>query len=145
MARLSKRQTNLKRSAEFERFFYELIGSLGSSTTIEIFFKDLLTPTETRMLAKRLQVALLLLQGASYEFINTRVGVSDSTIARVNNRINFQAYHLRKFLLNLLPQKDSDDYEPPPRSGYYLAGNLLSPLVDEGFRYLNKRLKLKKY
>lgn len=52
------------------------------------FLKDILSHTETKMLAKRLQIAKMLLEGRSYQAIKTYTGVQNSTVAKINNILN---------------------------------------------------------
>lgn len=61
---------------------------LESKEEVRGFLKELLTPTEMKMLAKRLQIAVLLLRGTSYNTIGERVRVQNSTIAKISNVIN---------------------------------------------------------
>jgi len=48
------------------------------------FVQDILSSTEARMLAKRLKIAELLLDGWSYGLIAKEIKVSSSTIAKIN-------------------------------------------------------------
>lgn len=53
------------------------------------FLKELLTHTEVRMLAKRIQIAKMLLEGYKYEDIIPHVRVTSGTISTVNNQLQF--------------------------------------------------------
>lgn len=48
------------------------------------FLADLLSPQELEMLAKRLEIARLLIDGDTYDAIRGKLKVSHNTIARVN-------------------------------------------------------------
>lgn len=48
------------------------------------FLADLLSPQELEMIAKRLEIARLLIDGKTYEVISDKLKVSFNTIARVN-------------------------------------------------------------
>lgn len=63
--------------------FCQAIRSLRSEEEVAKFITDLLSPQEIDMLAKRLQIAALLLQNKKYEEIRTNLRVSYGTIARV--------------------------------------------------------------
>lgn len=54
-----------------------------------LFLKELLTPTEVRMFAKRIQIAKMLLEGYKYEDIIPFVRVTPNTINSVNNQLQF--------------------------------------------------------
>ncbi len=60
--------------------------------------RDLLSPQEMTMLANRLQIAVLLLDGVSYQEIRHTLNVSDSTISRVSNwlEVRGDSYRLLK-------------------------------------------------
>lgn len=51
------------------------------------FVKAALTRTEIIMLAKRMQIAKMLMQGYNYRAIRNVVKVGDPTIARINNEL----------------------------------------------------------
>ena len=48
------------------------------------FFEDLMTVAEIRSIATRLEVAVLLRQGVTYQEIARRTGASTATVSRVN-------------------------------------------------------------
>lgn len=56
---------------------------LHSAPEVANFLKDLLSESEVLMLARRLQIAELLIQGLTYEQIKSELKVSFGTIARV--------------------------------------------------------------
>lgn len=49
---------------------------------------DLLTPSEIEMVAKRLEIAKLLIQGKTYDQIRIRINAGYSTIGRINTWLN---------------------------------------------------------
>jgi TrpR-related protein YerC/YecD len=76
--RLSKKETD----ELFIRFVQSLI-VIRNSVEAANFVKDLLSESEVLMLARRLQIADLLIQGLTYEQIRKVMKVGDGTIARV--------------------------------------------------------------
>lgn len=62
----------------------------------------MLTPTETRMLAKRIQIAKMLLEGYKYQDIRNFIRVTDHTITSVNNQLNFGEGGYRKIVEKLI-------------------------------------------
>lgn len=67
----------------------EAIVSLKKTPEAAYFLKDLLGEQEAEMLAKRLKIAKLLLQGWTYDDIIEEWKVGKSTIARINLWINY--------------------------------------------------------
>ncbi|MBI2595836.1 hypothetical protein HYW46_03850 [Candidatus Daviesbacteria bacterium] len=63
---------------------------LESREEAVIFLKELLTPTEIRMMAKRIQIAKMLLEGYKYDDIKTHVRVTNNTISSVNSKLQFE-------------------------------------------------------
>ena len=53
------------------------------------FFEDLCTIHEIKSLAQRLDVARLLIKGATYTEIGQETGASTATISRVNRSLNY--------------------------------------------------------
>ncbi len=76
------------------------IALLETRQEVKNFFKDLLSETEAVMLARRLQIAKLLLQGWTYENISTKLKTSYVTIGSVQRWLQggFGGY------ANLLPR-----------------------------------------
>lgn len=69
---------------ELLKEFCEAISVLKNSQEIMDFVTDLLTKQETIMLAKRIKIAKLLIEGKNYRDIESSLKVGNATIARVN-------------------------------------------------------------
>lgn len=93
--------TDPKRLAVFIHRFWDAITLIEDRSEAISFLKDLLTPTEVRMLAKRLQIADMLAKGYKYEEIKTYVRVTVQTISHVNNKLNYGDDGLIKILKKL--------------------------------------------
>jgi len=63
--------------------FYFLVGSLKNREQVTNFFKDILTPSEIIMLARRIQIARLLLEGNNYMQISRKLKSGVDTITKV--------------------------------------------------------------
>src|SRR3989344_5165097 len=63
--------------------FCQALLSLKNEEEAAKFLTDLLYPQEIEMLAKRLQIAVYLLQNKNYDDIRNELRVGNSTIARV--------------------------------------------------------------
>ena len=62
----------------------EALTSIKKKKEAAQFLTDLLSPQELEMLAKRLEIAKLLISGDTYDAIRGKLKVSHNTIARVN-------------------------------------------------------------
>ncbi|OGD57449.1 hypothetical protein A2V71_03465 [Candidatus Berkelbacteria bacterium RBG_13_40_8] len=89
MAKYTKRQ-HLKKEEETNLIieFCNAVASLSSTEEAALFIKDILSKQETRMMAKRLKIAKLLIRGKSYIDIATELKVGQGTIARINLWLN---------------------------------------------------------
>lgn len=93
--------TDPKKLAIFIHRFWDAVTLIEDRSEAIAFLKDLLTPTEVRMLAKRLQIADMLAKGYKYDDIKTHVRVTVQTISHVNNKLNFGDDGLIKILQKL--------------------------------------------
>ena len=89
MPRVSRIQIEGKRLSYFISNLWNTFTLIENREETLLFLKDLLTPTEIRMLAKRIQIAKMLLEGYKYQDIIPFVRVTASTISSVNNQLQF--------------------------------------------------------
>mgnify|MGYP002514542833 CR=1 FL=1 len=68
---------------------YEAILSLESIDECQKFFEDICTIKELQDISQRLEIALLLSEGKSYQEIAAAVGASTATIGRVSRSLNY--------------------------------------------------------
>lgn len=64
--------------------FWTMVALLENKEEVRSFFKDLLSASESIMLARRIQIAKLLLSGWGYERIVQKLGTGPTTIASVH-------------------------------------------------------------
>lgn len=83
MTQVSKRYLQKQVEERILDLFWTSLATLSTKEKVALFLNDLLTPTETLMLSKRLAIAFMLLKGYEYVNINQRLKVSDSTIWNV--------------------------------------------------------------
>lgn len=76
------------RSESIDRLF-ETILNLQSREECYAYFEDLCTIKEIQDMAQRLDTAILLDQGMSYQKITREVGISTATIGRVSRCLNY--------------------------------------------------------
>lgn len=138
--------TNPKKLAIFIHRFWNSITLLEDKSEVIPFLKDLLTPTEIRMFAKRLQIADMLSKGYTYQDIRTYVNVTFQTIASVNNKLNYGENGVTRILRRLekIDKQKQDKLEgkkdlfsPQPGIGR-LAGNLASNAITKVIRHHKK-------
>ncbi len=90
--------------------FCEAITSLKNKEEAAQFLTDLLGPQELEMLAKRLEVARLLINGKTYEEIRTALRVGFNTVARVNAWLTLSGSGFR-LVIGRIPKKGKKIYE----------------------------------
>ncbi|MBI4050792.1 MAG: hypothetical protein HY396_02340 [Candidatus Doudnabacteria bacterium] len=88
MTKVSRKPLSPEELKEIEDQFWQVVANLKSPREAKVFFGDLLTHTERKMLSKRLQIARMLLEKKSYIVIGKRLRVTDVTIAKINNWLN---------------------------------------------------------
>lgn len=104
---------------------------------IRELLKGLLTHTEVKMLAKRIQIAKMLLEGFDYQSIKQTVKVTDPTVARISNRLEENGAGLIKSVKRLqkLELSIKSKYGPPGLKEkypqYFALDQLLSQLSQE--------------
>ena len=91
MPHVSKRKVEQKIITELEKYLYKLIRDSGSKTRL-LVLGELLTKTETTMLAKRLGILLLLRKGLSTNKIAEILGISPSTAERFRHHLESHRY-----------------------------------------------------
>lgn len=102
---------NLSQTDEDKLFeqLYTLFADLNSPQETRVFLESFMTPTERVVFAKRLAIAWLLEQGASYDEINKQLKVSSATISSVAEirqmegiQLAFKRMHLDRWAKNIL-------------------------------------------
>lgn len=84
MPQVSKNPVRKDTEKKIRKAFIKALVDIRSEREMERYIFDLLTPTERIMLAKRLAIAALLIEGLPYREIAERLKVSTATIGRVN-------------------------------------------------------------
>lgn len=152
MSKLSLIPVEVKRMGMFISNLWNAVTLIEDRKETELFFKALLTPTEIRMMAKRVQIAKMLLEGYKYEDIRNFVRVTDSTISSVNNQLQFGEDGYMKPIDRLIKieirkqeklEGKKSVFDPGPYSGRKSSEYLLGKVVQKGQNYL-KRKSVKK-
>lgn len=88
MARVKPKQLPQKEFHKLLDDFYSLIVLLETKEEVKNFFKELLSTSEAVMLARRIQIAEMLLAGFTYDEIRSKLKVGFSTIGSVQRWID---------------------------------------------------------
>lgn len=148
MPRLSRSPVEQKRMLYFISNLWNIITLIESRDEAVSFLKELLTPTEVRMLAKRIQIAKMLLQGYDYQAIRNFCRVTDRTISSVNNQLQFGDGGYQKIVDRLIKieLKKQEELEGKrslfvtgPDPGRKTAQWLASKALQKGQIYLKRR------
>lgn len=151
MTKLSRFQLDPKRLGFFLNSFWSLITLLEDKEQVKGFLKALLTHTEMKMLAKRIQISKMLVEGYSYSEIRKYVKVTDPTIAKISNILATDGEglltainHLRKI------EKATDDemmrISPDLKKRYpiYFLPDILVEEASKKIRVRSKKASAKK-
>lgn len=104
----------MSRQAQEELFinFAKALSSVRNSVEAANFIRDLLSEAEVVMLARRLQVARLLMNGYTYEDIEKEMKVSNTTIAKVQTWLNLYGDGYRTIVERTKNQVVAKNKEP---------------------------------
>lgn len=101
MAKVAKRTP--KRMDKYLAELYEALSDLSPKETKQLL-NDLLTPMEKKMLAKRIQVAKMLLTGRKYHEIERALNVQRTTIARIRLNLTISSTKSLENIVAKLPR-----------------------------------------
>ena len=105
-----------KEQAELLMDLCDAISSLNDSKEAAQFLKDLLSPQEAEMLAKRIKIAELLLKGWKYKEIGDCLRVGEGTVARISEWLKFTGDGYR-LIIKRLKEKRKKRPQPEPKVG----------------------------
>lgn len=128
----------------------EAISSTKNSQEAAKLLTDLLSPSEIEIVAKRLEIAKLLIKGYSYDEIKDKVHAGYSTIARVNTWLNLAGDGFKMAVERMKEDKKEPSIEEKlnPFSWYNIGRRYptrIWPLlaIEQFFEIANKREKSK--
>ena len=90
---------------------FQVILSLKDMDECRAFFSDLCTMQELVLMAQRVQVARLLMNGETYEKIRSQTSVSSSTITRISTELQYGSGGYRTVLGRLLDSGSCPEQE----------------------------------
>ena len=93
----------LDRQIEFDlkNDFWHALGKLNKAE-VELLFREILSPTEIIMLAKRLEILKQLLKKYRYQDIKESIRVTEPTIAKVSLTLQRSSSHFRDLVIKLI-------------------------------------------
>lgn len=108
MSRISRHPIEEVVEERVSRIFINSVKDVSDTSTVVSFLNDLLSPQERVMLAKRISIAFLLLQGKhTYDDIGKTLRVSKGTIAKVHATLALQGKGFRKVLGKMILKKST--------------------------------------
>jgi TrpR-related protein YerC/YecD len=152
---MAKRNSKLSK-AEIEEIFYQLclaISEIKNAKEAAEFLRDLLSYPEVEMVAKRLKIAELLINKATYEEIMNQIKVSAGTIARVQEWLNVSGEGYRNIISKIknkkIDRKKINTYHNPENWGslkkrypmYYWPQIVLENIIENANIKQKKQLK----
>lgn len=111
-----KSKLSSKEQEELLMDLCDAIASINNSKEAAQFLKDLLSPQEAEMLAKRIKIAELLLDHWDYKEIKDHLKVGESTIARVSEWLKFTGDGYR-LVAKRLREKRKSRVQPESKVG----------------------------
>lgn len=107
MPRVSKtRELSSQKKSLFLDDLYSAITSLKDKNEVRVFFEDLLTKEEKLMLAKRFQIAMMHRLIYLWEEISKRVKVTNTTVAKIQQRFSYDRGGLKKVADRIIALKE---------------------------------------
>ncbi|PIP28388.1 MAG: hypothetical protein COX29_01390 [Candidatus Moranbacteria bacterium CG23_combo_of_CG06-09_8_20_14_all_35_22] len=114
MAKVKSHEINSKERYKIIGNFFDIIANLKSKKEVVDFFVGLLTPSENLMVARRIQIAQLLIEGESYETIKNKLKVSFQTITKTERWLHSEDENYNSWLakcLKIKPSKNNREIE----------------------------------
>lgn len=107
MAKVKSHEVNSKERYKIIGNFFDIIANLKSKKEVVDFFVGLLTPSENLMVARRIQIAQLLIEGEGYETIKNKLKVSFQTITKTERWLHSEDEDYNNWLAKCLKIKPS--------------------------------------
>lgn len=151
MTKISRFKVDSRHLGFFINNFWNLVTLLENKDQVASFLKDLLTHTEMKMLAKRIQIAKMLLEGHDYRTIRGYVKVSDATIANINNKLEAGSEGLKtaiKYFKEVEKEIEDERFRIAPdlkkRYGEYFLLDKIIDSTSKQIKVRNKKRSIKK-
>ncbi len=119
---------------------FDVVYGLKTKTDTIDFLIGLLTPSESLMLARRIQIAKQLIEGKTYDEIRNTMKVSYNTINGVEHWMNARDNAYRKILASWINRKNKQIKQKNRKADKYQYTSLLDKYPQH--RFLKKLLGL---
>ena len=100
---------HMKDLSRLRQNLYRMLAELDSAQAVESFLTDLCTESEIEYMAQRMESAKMLLEGATYQQVMAKVGISTATLSRVNRCVKNSSGGYAQYLPHLLETKEKKD------------------------------------
>jgi uncharacterized protein YerC len=130
----------------YQRIFELLQNTIAkpyNKTEVSLLLKDLLTPTERIMLAKRMACAVLLEKGYTYRDIELILKVSKGTVQSINTILKFHGKGLKTLAQAVLKEEKNQEFWTNIGEVFLTIGS--RGKGSSGWRQLRKDLRIKRY
>lgn len=143
MTQVSKCPISSKIYERIIEIFFKSLTEIKTNDESRQFVRELLTPTEQIMLAKRLAIAFLLEKNYDFRAISKILRVSLTTVARVNLARKYGGEGYKRMMKKILHEEQVNDF--PLKVGEVLTGMAGQGGKGSGaWRYLHQELKKKR-
>lgn len=117
-----KYEINEKEYYKDIHFLYEILSKLKNLEEVKLFFKEILTPSELRMLKRRWHIACLLDEGWDLRKVAEKSKTSTSTVIKVKKLIVEGKGGLKLALEKTKKRRITKEPELKPRVGILSGG-----------------------
>ena len=107
MTKVDPRSIDTKSKMKYLDLLWTSIAQLKTRNEVKLFFKDLLSESESIMLARRIEIAKLLMEGKSYMSIAQELKVGMDTINRVQRWLISGSGGYEKAIVNFEKEIDA--------------------------------------
>ncbi len=124
---MAKVKTHLINESERYRIigdFFNIVANLKSKKEVIDFFVGLLTPSESLMFARRIQIARMIIEDAGYEAIKKKLGVSYQTINKTEQWLHRSGNEYNEWITNCIKKGIGNGKKQKSSFNY---GKLLNP------------------
>lgn len=142
MSQISKKHVNNKVVERIFEIFVDFLIAVNNSEKAEIFLDNLLTKTEKVVLAKRLSIAFLLVNGYSTEQIKYLLRVSSQTVWTVKTWLGHEGKGLVKIINEI---KNNKKNKLTMKKFFIMLEELLTPIYSGHWSQVQRKKRWQEY
>lgn len=146
MTKVSRIKVDSQHLGYFLNNFWTTLTLLENKDQVANFLKDILTHTEMKMIAKRIQIAKMLLEGYSYQAIKNYVKVTDATISKISNILETRGEGLKiaiEHLKNIEKETEKNrmrsNQDLKRKYGIYFSPDKIIDSLEKGIKTKRKK------